>query len=133
MLTSPLLDDSAPWKERFRVPVVLGTQIAAANPARGIAGVVAHSNAYHLYCLDIGLEDAVGELRLLYRSPKLTVSPALSSNGEVVVIANTERTGKLQYTLLAFDARSGERIGELGNGAIAALPVSASGSAALYV
>ncbi|MEO8971197.1 MAG: prolyl oligopeptidase family serine peptidase [Ktedonobacteraceae bacterium] len=219
MLKTPLLDASAPWKERFRAPVVRGTQIAATNPARGIAvsnstsdvfqvytwdiptgtlkqltykpgglvsvvlspdgrslyyledrqgdetghivripyeggdpvdltpnlppytvsqesvpygltisgasnllaAVVAHSNAFHLYCLDIGPEDAVGEPRLLYRSPKLAISPALSSSGEVAVIATTERTGKLQYTLLAFDARSGERIGELADGTEASL------------
>ncbi len=219
MLKKPLLDASAPWKQRFRASLVFATRIAMANPTRGIAvsnttsdvfqvynwdvptgeltqlthkadglffvvlspdgrylyylddrqgnemghvvriqyegsnpvdltpnlpsyvvsqesvvygltisrssnllgAVVAHSNAFYLYCIDVGSGDAIGEPRLLYSSPKLAMSPVLSYDGEVAVIATTERTGKLQYTMLAFDVRSGRRLGELEEGAEASL------------
>ncbi len=211
MLTKPLLDQSAPWRQRFHAPVMQGARLARENPTRGIvisnkakhifqvytwnvqtntitqltdrpgglfqvvlppdgqyvyylddqkgdetghfvripyeggepvdltpnlppyvvsqestlygmtisgssrvlAGVVAHSNAYHLYCLDVGSADPIGEPRLLYSSPKLAISPLLSYDGDVAVLAVTERTGRLQYTLMAFDAKSGELLGEL--------------------
>jgi dipeptidyl aminopeptidase/acylaminoacyl peptidase len=90
-----------------------------------LGGVVAHSNAFHLYCIDVGAEDPVGEPRLLYSSPKLAMSPVLSYDGEVAVIAVTERTGTLQYTLMAFDVRSGERLGELEDGPGASLDLFA--------
>lgn len=58
---------------------------------------------------------------------KLAMSPVLSYDGDVAVIATTERTGKLQYTLLAFAVSSGERLGELEDGAEASLePFSCS-------
>jgi dipeptidyl aminopeptidase/acylaminoacyl peptidase len=81
-----------------------------------LAGVVAHSQAFHLYCLDVGAGGSVGEPRLLYRSPRLATSPVLSHDGDVAVLAVTERTGTLQYTLVALDVSSGERLGELADG-----------------
>lgn len=35
MLEEPELDNATLWKERFRTPVVLWTQVARATPARG--------------------------------------------------------------------------------------------------
>ncbi|GHO61279.1 peptide hydrolase [Ktedonobacter sp. SOSP1-52] len=223
MLKKPLLEESAPWKRRFRASVLLDAQVARENPTRGIVvsnkashvfqvyswdvstnaivqlthkpgglfhvvlspdgkflyylddqggdetghfvripyeggapvdltphlppyvvsqesvlygltisgssrvlgGVVAHSGDFYLYCIDVGREDAIGEPRLLYSSPKLAMSPVLSYDGEVVVIAVTERTGTLQYTLLAVDVRSGECLGELEDGPGASLDLLA--------
>jgi dipeptidyl aminopeptidase/acylaminoacyl peptidase len=99
--------------------------LTISGSSRVLGGVVAHSNAFHLYCIDVGAQDAVGEPRLLYSSPNLAISPVLSYDGEVAVIAVTERTGTLQYTLMAFDVRSGERLGELEDGQGASLDLLA--------
>lgn len=99
--------------------------LTISGSGRVLGGVVAHSNAFHLYCIDVGVEDAVGEPRLLYHSPKLAISPVLSYDGDVAVIAVTERIGTLQYTLLAFDVRSGEILGELEDGPGASLDLLA--------
>jgi dipeptidyl aminopeptidase/acylaminoacyl peptidase len=99
--------------------------LTISGSSRVLGGVVAHSNAYHLYCIDIGAGNAIGEPRLLYSSPKLAISPVLSDDGEVAVIAVTERTGTLQYTLMAFDVRSGKRLGELEDGPGASLDLCA--------
>ncbi|GCE22402.1 peptide hydrolase [Dictyobacter kobayashii] len=95
--------------------------LTISGSSRVLGGVVAHSNAYHLYCIEVGEKDPIGEPHLLYSNPKLAMSPVLSYDGEVAVIASTESTGTLQYTLIAFDVRSGERIGELEDGPGASL------------
>lgn len=90
--------------------------LTISGSSRVLGAVVAHSNAFHLYCINVAAGDTVGEPRLLYRSPKLAMSPVLSYDGDIAVIAVTERTGTLQYTLMAFDVKSGERLGELEDG-----------------
>ncbi|MDQ2903427.1 MAG: prolyl oligopeptidase family serine peptidase [Chloroflexota bacterium] len=95
--------------------------LTVSGSSQRLGAVVAHSNAFYLYCLDVGSHDAVQEPRLLYCSPHLAISPVLSYDGDVAVIATTERTGTLQYTLLAFEVSSGERLGELEDGAGASL------------
>src|SRR5262249_22047710 len=60
MLRALRLDDDAPWKQRRRVPVILGTQLAKAAPTRGLA-VGTLSGVYQLYAWDL----PTGELRPL--------------------------------------------------------------------
>ncbi|GLV60153.1 peptide hydrolase [Dictyobacter sp. S3.2.2.5] len=91
-----------------------------------LGGVVAHSNAFHLYCIDVRNETTTGEPRLLYSNSRLAISPVLSYDGDVAVLAVTEHTGKLQYTLKAFDVSSGECLGELEDGADASLDLFAA-------
>src|SRR5574339_369563 len=52
MLTHLQLDDNAPWRRRFRAPVVAWTQIARANHTRGLA-VTNSSGKYQLYAWDV--------------------------------------------------------------------------------
>lgn len=73
-------------------------------------------NGFHLYCLDIGKEGKLGRPRQLYQSTKLTMGPFLSQAGEIAVIMSSERTGKLQFSLVAIDTTSGEQIAELWDG-----------------
>jgi hypothetical protein len=49
MLKTPLLDASAPWKQRFRAPVVPDARMAMANPTRGIAVSNITSDAFQVY------------------------------------------------------------------------------------
>ena len=72
-------------------------------------------NGYNLCRLDIGPDGALGEPKLLYTSKSLFRAPLLSADGQISVIASSERTGKQQYHLFAFDA-DGKRLGELEDG-----------------
>lgn len=52
MITNLQLDDEAGWKKRFRAPTVAWTQMAPANPARGLASSNI-SGKYQLYAWDV--------------------------------------------------------------------------------
>jgi hypothetical protein len=80
MITDLQLDDKAPWKERFRAPVVAWTQIARANPTRGLA-VTNSSGKNQLYawmCLPVRYvssptdppESSLGKFRGMVATPR---------------------------------------------------------------
>lgn len=54
--------------------------------------------------------------QIIYRSARLVSVPALSSGGELVVAASSERSGTLDTSLLAFDLETGAQIAELWDG-----------------
>jgi hypothetical protein len=207
MLKDICLDDVAPWKQRYRAPMIPWTQLARAAPTRGLtvsnrSGVyqlyawdvptgglraltdrpegtllggispdggyvyylddqqgnelghfvrvpfeggtpqdlipnmapyatrgsavsqagnlfaltLANAEGHHLCCLELGLEGTFGTSRLLYQSPREFWNPVLSHSGELAVIASTARTGKRQFSLLAFDTSSGTQLDELWDG-----------------
>jgi dipeptidyl aminopeptidase/acylaminoacyl peptidase len=58
-----------------------------------------------------------GEPRAIYHSTHLTFGPTFSADGAIAVVASSERSGTLDYHLLAFDVASGKQIGELWDGA----------------
>lgn len=70
------------------------------------------ANGYNLCRLDIAPNGALDEPNLLYTSKSLFRTPLLSANGQISVIASSERTQKQQYHLFAFDA-NGNRVSKL--------------------
>jgi len=50
-MNQPILDKDAIWKKRYRASVVASTQVAAANPDRGLA-VSNKSGIFQLYAWD---------------------------------------------------------------------------------
>jgi acetyl esterase/lipase len=82
--------------------------------------VVGFSTASHgdytVYLLDLGPDGSLGQPRILTRSAAPTGGPFLSHDGDIVVVTTTERTGRLRWSLRAFDARTGAQIGELWEG-----------------
>jgi pimeloyl-ACP methyl ester carboxylesterase len=60
MLKEPQLDNSAPWKQRFRAPVIARTQVARLAPTRGLIRSN-RSGIYQLHTWDV----PTGELRQL--------------------------------------------------------------------
>jgi dipeptidyl aminopeptidase/acylaminoacyl peptidase len=216
MLNDLRTDEGAPWKQRFRAPAILWTQIAKAAPACGLTAsdrtgtyqlyawdvptgdlrqlterhegllggllspdgryvyyfddqqgneighyvrvpfkggapedvtpdlspyssfglalsqagnllgfTLAASDGFHLTCLGLGPEDAIGAPRRLYHSTSLFFGPALAHGGEVAVIGSTERTGKPQFSLVALDTSSGEQIAELWDGPESSIQMAA--------
>ena len=73
------------------------------------------SSGYNLCRVAIGSDGGLGELKLLYTSKSLFRAPLLSADGQISVIASSERTGKQQYHLFAFDA-NGQRLDVLEDG-----------------
>ena len=92
------------WRARFRTPSVLGTQIAAAVPARGIA-VTNRTCVYQLYAWDVPTgalsqrTDAPqgvlspGAPRQLFATDRLTGVPMLWTAGEIAVCTIVHRAG----------------------------------------
>ncbi len=75
--------DDAHWKRRFRVPQTLGTQIAKANPASGLA-TSNISGVFQLYAWDV----ASGELRRLTNRPEGQLFGMLSPDARFVYYLN---------------------------------------------
>ncbi|MCB8917458.1 MAG: S9 family peptidase [Ardenticatenaceae bacterium] len=71
---------------------------------------------FHLYYLPLDEASRPGTARLLYHSPRLLFGPTLSYNGEIAVLASTERTGRPDFALVAIDTTTGEQLGELWDG-----------------
>jgi dipeptidyl aminopeptidase/acylaminoacyl peptidase len=92
MITDLQLDDKAPWKQRFRAPVVAWTQIAPANPARGLA-VNNTSGKYQLYAWDV----PPGELRQLTERPAGILFGALSGDGRYVYYLDDKQGNEIGH------------------------------------
>ena len=75
--------DDAPWKQRFRTPLTLGTQIAKANPGSGMAASNI-SGVFQLYAWDV----ASGELRQLTNRPEGQLFGALAPDARFVYYLN---------------------------------------------
>ena len=75
--------------------------------------IAADANGFHTYVYDRQSLDAPRFSRMI---PSLCFGPYLSQNGEIVIIASTEKTGVFAFALEAFDVRSGEWIAELWDG-----------------
>jgi dipeptidyl aminopeptidase/acylaminoacyl peptidase len=97
--------------------------IAAARAGNLIAFLLTDSEGFHLYAIEERQEDKsqipnpkIAQTRPLAHFSGLTWGPVLSADGAVAVLDSTERTGKPQYSLVAVDMGSGERIGELWDG-----------------
>lgn len=73
--------------------------------------IAAGKDGFKVYV--IGKENAP---RQIYHSERLTFGPALSHDGAIAVVSNTERSGTLDANLIALDTASGEVIGELWDG-----------------
>jgi dipeptidyl aminopeptidase/acylaminoacyl peptidase len=77
---------------------------------------VADADGFHIHWMDLVSDGAVGARRELYSSRRMASGPSFSADGSLAVVETAERSDKPQFSLLAFDAASGERIGELWDG-----------------
>lgn len=77
---------------------------------------LAGDDGFGLYVVDLPAPNQIGEPRPIYKSRSLAFGPSLSYGGELAAMTSTERTGMQHYSVLVFDTRSGERLGELWDG-----------------
>ncbi len=89
---------------------------AVSDAGNLLAFTLADEAGFALVATDLAPDDALGEPRALYRTEHLCWAPVVSPDGELAVVASTERTGMQHFSLLAFDARTGERVAELWDG-----------------
>jgi len=83
----------------------------------------ARKQGFSCHLVDLGPGDTVGTPRLLY-SLKTQLSGAfLSADGSRALVMSSEHSGTNEFSLLAFDALTGRRIGELWDGAGTSLEV----------
>jgi dienelactone hydrolase len=73
------LSNNAPWKQRYRAPVVFTTQLAKANPTRGLA-VGNQSGKLQLYAWNV----PSGQLRQITDAPTGQLFGLISSDGRFV-------------------------------------------------
>src|SRR5215216_2369273 len=76
----------------------------------------ADADGFTLTVVDLGPDGETSEPRALFRSDRVVSPPFLSPQGDLAVVASAERSTMQHYTLLAFDARSGEHVAELWDG-----------------
>jgi dienelactone hydrolase len=103
-----------PYNPAFPFITPLGLAISR-NGAR-LAFTAGTDDGFRIYTMDVAASGAGCEPREIYHCERLISAPILSSGGELVVVSSTERYKRPQYSLLAFDAASGERVGELWEG-----------------
>src|SRR5215469_5944714 len=92
MLQTLRFDQNAPWKQRFRAPAILWTQLAAANKTRGIVAST-RSGTAQIYAWDV----PSGSLRQVTRSEEHTSE--LQSRRELVCRLLLEKKKKKTITI----------------------------------
>jgi dienelactone hydrolase len=85
MLKPLRLDNNAPWKQRYRAPIIAAAQIARSNPARGVV-TNTETDQYQLYAWDV----RDGGLRQLTHRPEGTVFGTISPDGRYVYYLQDE-------------------------------------------
>ncbi|MEZ4733646.1 MAG: hypothetical protein R3E79_41645 [Caldilineaceae bacterium] len=87
-MVSPLqTDEAAPWKARFRLPVLFQPQVAAANPVRGLVVSNKDVDAFQLYTWDV----PTGGLQPLTDRPDGTIAGWISSDGRYVYYLDDQK------------------------------------------
>ena len=71
-------------------------------------------DGFDSYVVDL-VEGRPSEPRMICRSKKTSSGPTFSQDGKVSVVTSAERFGGLDYTLISFNTKSGERLMELGD------------------
>jgi hypothetical protein len=106
MLKNPLLEDSAPWKQRFRAAVIARTEVARLAPTRGLV-MSNRSGVYHLHTWDV----STGELRQLTDRFEGLLYAVISPDGRhVYCFADTKGNEIGHYMRLPFEGGEAEDI-----------------------
>lgn len=73
----------------------------------------AGKEGFHARVIDQDADGRLSPSRVIWHSMARSHGPVFSFDGRIAVIATTERTGKNELSLVAVDAGSGEKLGEL--------------------
>lgn len=67
-----------------------------------IAFTAVYNGAFHMYTMHQAMNNVLDAPQLLYKSKRFSIGPLLSYNANYAVIATTERSDYLEFSLLAF-------------------------------
>jgi hypothetical protein len=85
-------DEAAPWKQRYRTPLIPWTQLARAAPTRGLT-VSNRSGVYQLYAWDV----PTGALRALTDRPAGTLLGGIAPDGRYVYYLDDQQGNELGH------------------------------------
>lgn len=106
MLPAPQLEDTAPWKARFRAPTILVMQIARLCPERGLAASN-RSGVYQLYAWDV----PGGNLRQLTNKPEGIIFGFIAPDGGHIYYHQDEHGNEVgHWVRIPFEGGSEEDI-----------------------
>ena len=106
MLKELRVDDAAPWKQRYRLPITYAVQIAALMPTRGLA-ISNKSGVYQLYAWHV----STGELTQLTNREEGVVRSSLSPDGANVYYLQDRKGDEFGHIVrVPFDGGSPEDI-----------------------
>lgn len=87
--------------------------ITESHTGNVIGFMAANEDGFQMFVVDSIMK---GKPLFSYQIGAMAVGPMLSHNGEIAVIASTEKTGKTEYALEAYDVATGELLGECWDG-----------------
>jgi dipeptidyl aminopeptidase/acylaminoacyl peptidase len=106
MLKELDLRSDAPWKQRFRAPVIAWTQLASQNPKRGLV-CTNKDGIYQLYSWNL----ETGELRQATQQGAGLIQGSISADGEWIYYLEDEQGNELgHYVRVPFNGGEAEDI-----------------------
>ncbi len=106
VLTELRLDDQALWKQRYRIPVIVWTEIAKSAPTRGLV-VGNQTGKYQLYAWNV----PSGELRQLTDRPEGVLSGYLAPDGRFIYYLEDEGGNEIgRFVRVPFEGGEPENI-----------------------
>jgi dienelactone hydrolase len=98
------------------LPPYASWELAVSGAGNLLAFAVAEPDGFHLYVIEVGAGDTLSHPRHLCRYDGLTFGPYLSYDGTTLVLMSSKHSTTQQFSLVAVDVTSGERIGALWDG-----------------
>ena len=83
-------------------------------------------DGFDSYLVSVNSDGPVGNPRRIHRSPRLAGGPMLSMDGARALVASSERQGGLDFGMISFDSRTGERVAEISVASSSVEPVAFS-------
>ncbi|MEY2929568.1 MAG: hypothetical protein RL033_317, partial [Pseudomonadota bacterium] len=88
--------------------------LAASAVGNRIAFITAVEGEYRLYVVDVTSDSRLGAPRCIFVSTRFLLSPVLSFDGEIVVVARNTDQRSRRCQLVALDVTTGSALGQLG-------------------
>jgi dipeptidyl aminopeptidase/acylaminoacyl peptidase len=95
----------------------LGNGPSISRDGQAAALSFADQSGFHVFGTTFDTAGQPGQLVPLFESKRIGGMPLITNRGEIVYVHSSDRSNTSQYSLLAFDPRTGEKLAELWDGA----------------
>lgn len=82
-----------------------------------IGFTASYGGGFHIYERQVERAEKPSALKAIFQSPKFAYGPVYSFDGLIALVASTERGRGREYNVIAIDTCTGEKVGELWDGA----------------